>query len=200
MQEFISQIFSQQTIDIIEPLVYYTFGIAIYGIVIFHFYRILAKRDILKLNLRQYAYESDHPLIKNTFAAILYTLEYIIIFPILTFIWFGALSIILILLTESQATSNLMLISMAIVASARITAYYNEDLSKDIAKLLPFSLLAVFIIDRSFTNPSKIIPNMEQIKSFFNTILIYGLFTIVMELILKIYWELKTLFFPIDED
>ena len=41
---------------------------------------------------------------------------------------------------------------MGLVAATRITAYYNEDLSRDMAKTIPFALLGIMIIDYTSVN------------------------------------------------
>ena len=36
---------------------------------------------------------------------------------------------------------------MAVLTAVRVTAYYNEDLSKDISKILPYGLLGIFLVN-----------------------------------------------------
>ena len=187
------QVFGQQTIENIIPLIYYTFGIAVYGIIIFHFYRILAKRDIFGINLAQYA-PTKSGFIGRVFSVILYGIKYLILFPILTFIWFSILSILLLAMSRSQSLETLLLVAMAIVASARVTAYYNEDLSRDLSKMLPFAMLGVFIIERTLISPESIVANISEIPSLLPTILSYALFTVIIEFILRTYWEVFHLF------
>ena len=81
-----------------------------------------------------------------------------------------------------------------IVAAARVTAYYNEALARDIAKMLPFALLGVFIIERTLISPDAIWQNILALPSHIPTVLSYALFTVIIEFVLRIYWELFHLF------
>ena len=45
----------------------------------------------------------------------------------------------------SKEPAQLILISISVVTAVRVTAYIDEDLSRDIARILPFALLGLFI-------------------------------------------------------
>ena len=83
--------------------------ISIYSIFVWKFYRFLAKRDLLELNLNQYN-NSDHPFLKKFFEVLLFIAEYIIILPVVVFFWFFVISIILLLLAKEHSISNILLI------------------------------------------------------------------------------------------
>ena len=70
-----------------------------------------------------------------------------IILPFLFLFWFTVFSLFLLLLSESQNAEQILLISAAIIASTRISAYISEDLSKDLAKIFPFTVLALFVLN-----------------------------------------------------
>ncbi|MAG01929.1 hypothetical protein CMI42_01210 [Candidatus Pacearchaeota archaeon] len=165
-------------------LVVYTFLIFMYSLFIWKFYRFLASRELIQLNLKQYNY-SSHPLLEKFFAVLLYTLEYLVILPFLVVFWFAILSIFLLVLSESQNTLQILLISAAIIASTRITSYISEDLSKDIAKILPFTVLAAFILGADFINVDKILGKISAIPSLFNDILIFLVFIFVIEFVFR---------------
>lgn len=69
-----------------------------------------------------------------------------------------------------------------------MTAYYNEDLSKDLSKMIPFALLGIFIIDVSFFSFQESIEIIKTISSKFALILNYLLAVILLEFILRVLY------------
>ncbi len=157
--------------------------IFIYAILIWKFYRFIAKKNILELNLSRRVGDSSS---EKFFSSILNVLEYVIILPLLVFIWFGVLTIFLIILTDNIPVSIIILISATVVTAIRMTAYYKEDLSRDLAKLLPFSLLGVFITQYTAFNFGRVLEQISSIPSLFGNILYYMGFVLAIELILRI--------------
>lgn len=181
--ENISNFFPENQ-KILLNLIVYTILILIYSIFIWKFYRFLASREIIQLNLSQYNY-SNHPALEKITAVGLYTVEYLIILPFLVLFWFTILSVFLLVLSESQDTLQILLVSAAIITSTRITSYLNEDLSKDIAKILPFTVLAAFILSSSSFEIEKILTKLLQIPSLFNNILSFLIFIFFIEFIFR---------------
>ncbi len=177
---------------VLFSLIVYTILILMYSIFIWKFYRFLASRDIIQLNLSQYNY-SSHPVLEKVAAVGLYALEYLIILPFLVFFWFAILSIFLLVLSESQNTLQILLISAAIIASTRVTSYISEDLSKDLAKILPFTILAAFILGTSFFNSDLVLTKISQIPSLFDNIITFVVFIFVIEFVFRILYSIYQL-------
>ena len=161
--------------------------ISFYSIFVWKFYRFLAKRDLLNLNLSQYN-QSEHPFLKKFFEVLLFIVEYIIILPIVVFFWFLVISIILLLLAKEQSISNILLISATIVGAVRITAYYNEDLSKDLAKMFPFTILALALLTPNFFDLKGTILKISEIPNLLTNIIFYLIAIMVLEFILRIFF------------
>ncbi len=172
---------------VLFSLLLYTIFIAIYAIFIWKFYKFLAKKEIIELNLGQYNH-SNHPRLDKFLAIVLYTIEYLIILPFLVLFWFTILSLFLLLLSEQGAYETL-LIGAAIIASTRITSYISEDLSKDLAKILPFTVLGLFIIKEDFFNISDTFLKIKEIPTLFNNILLFLLFIFAIEFILRSFYS-----------
>jgi len=171
----------------------------VYSWFIWNFYRFVARKNILKLNLRKYN-RSQHPFFTKIIAGSLYLLEYIIILPFLVFFWFAVFAIFFIFLSENLEMQRILLISATIVATIRLSAYYKEDLSRDIAKLLPFTLLAVSILGSvDFFSMDRILSQFSQIPLFFNQIITYLIFVIFLEIALRFFDFLFSLFGLEDE-
>ncbi len=160
--------------------------IVLYSIFIWHFYRLLSKKDILQLNLNQYNKYQDAFLVKIV-AGFLYLIEYILISPLLIFAGFVCFTILIILMNESLSIASLLLISATIVASIRITAYYKEDLSREIAKFFPFTLLGISLINPNLFDLNRIFAQILSIPSLFNQVGNYLLFIIFIEIILRFF-------------
>ncbi|MFH1173622.1 MAG: hypothetical protein V1725_00635 [archaeon] len=173
----------------IQPLLLFIFGVVVYSIFIFKFYRFLARKDIFKLSLHKYN-KTFLGVMKAIFGVVLYILEYLIIFPIFILFWFGVISLILIVLSTTVDVSQILLVAMALVASIRITAFYNEDLSKDLAKMFPFALLAVFLLDITVFSYSTFLARLSIIPGLWKQMLYYLMFTIVLELILRVGYSI----------
>lgn len=174
----------------LKPLVLFMLGMVIYAVFIFKFYRFLAKKDIIEVDIHQYN-TFAHPFLKKTFDGILYMIKYIFIFPILTFFWFAIFVVLIGFLSRTNQIQNVLLVAMALVGTIRVASYYNEDLSKDLAKMLPFALLAVFLIDISFFSIASTYETLLTISTHMQTIVYYFLFIVVLEFILRVWYALK---------
>jgi hypothetical protein len=161
--------------------------IALYGIFIWFFYRFLAKRDVLKLDLAKYNVYK-HPAAIKLLAIVFYILEFMIISPLAIFFWFATLSIFLIVLAKGVEVGTVILICAGLISAIRITSYFNEDLSKDLAKLIPLTLLGVVILTPGFLDISTSLNRILEIPLFFKDALYYLLFIIGLEIILRLFY------------
>lgn len=165
-------------------LTFYTVLIFIFLIFVWKFYKFISKRDILKLNLAKYNW-SEHPVWNKFSAAVLYLLEYIIILPFIVFFWFGILALFILLLSPSLELSQILLISAAIVAATRLSAYYNEELSEQLSSLFPFILLSIFLTEPEFFSLTGFLERLNDVPAFFEHILIYLIFIIGLEILMR---------------
>jgi len=160
--------------------------IVIYVIFIWKFYRWISAKNLLELNLNKYNL-SKNPVLTKMLAGGFYLLEYIVILPFIIFFWFTIFTLFLIVLTSELPVNALLIVSATIIAAIRMTAYYKEDLSRDLAKLLPFTLLAVSLVSSDFFNVPRIISQIIQIPSHFSSILSYLLFIVFLEIVLRLF-------------
>jgi len=174
---------------VLVSLFMYTLFIVIYAVFIWKFYRFMAEKDIIKFNLSQYNH-SKHPSLEKTYAIFLNIIQYIIILPFMVMFWFTVFSIFLLVLSKSQSTYQILLISAAIIASTRVTAYLSGGLSRDLAKVFPFTVLALFILDPEFFNVNIIFDKFAQIPELFSNILIFVVFIFGIELLLRMMYSI----------
>jgi len=188
--------FSNQIPEAYMPyiiLAFYTILITIYAIFIWKFYKFLARRNIIDLHLEQYN-RTSHPFLNKFLASVFFLLEYIIIVPILVFFWFSVLAAFLLLLSKTQDVSQVLIISAAIVAATRMTAYYSGELSKDLAKMFPFTVLAIFLLDRDFFSIQKTIERFSEIPSLFGNIVGFLIFIAILEIVMRGLFTIIELF------
>ncbi len=164
-------------------LFYLAILIAIYSIIIYNFYRYIARRDCFK------------PSDKKHSTAIS-CLKYFFLFPFIAVIFFMGFSMMLLFLAKDISISVVLSTSFAIVLAIRITSYYTEDLSRDVAKMLPFALLGVFLVSPSFFEWSAIMDKINQIPELVNLAVQFIIFIIIIEWILRILLNVRYRIFP----
>jgi hypothetical protein len=175
-----------ESLKIIPPVFFIAITLTLYSIFIWFFYRFLARRDVLGLNLKKYN-SYKHSFVIKGVAILLYIVEFLVLGPIMIFIWFAVLSCFFIVLAKDLDVGTVMLICAALISAIRITAHFNENLSKDLAKMVPFTMIAVILTSKDFWNISEIIGRISQIPQFFNNSLYYLLFIFGLELILRLF-------------
>lgn len=172
-------------LDVLGPVAVYVLGMSLYAIFVFRFYRSVAARDMFALDLSRYE-GSRHRWVRRALGVVMYVAKYLILFPAFAFFWFAVLTFILTFLSRERPFGDILLIALATVSAIRVTSYYNEDLSRDVAKILPFAVLAIFLIDASFFEISESLSALEQANEHRETILYYMLFLVVVEFALRL--------------
>ena len=141
-------------------------------------YKTLSTRDVFQL------YHKKGDVKATTGDHILYALKYFIVFPVYTFIGFliFAFSLFLLMKPEAGQQETMMLfIAIVIISTIRVSAYVNEQLAEDLAKLLPLAMISVIITHPTLTGIGV---TWEQLTRFITAIpnyLKYLLFTIILE-------------------
>lgn len=183
---YITNIFNQLSAEgarvVLEPLIVFVVGMVVYSVFIFKFYSFISRRDLFKINR-----ESRHSKLEK----LSYALQYIFLFPIVAFLWFLVISVLLSMLSTVLTIGNIFMISMALLATIRITAYAHQDLSSDIAKMIPFALLGVFLLDITSFSTSSIFHVIEQLPSTTLTLVYYFIFIFTLEILLKLLLAIK---------
>jgi hypothetical protein len=178
-------------------LAVFTFSIVVYGVLIFQFYRFVAKRDVFGFDIEKYKRESES-LSSRIFNSLLGVLKYGAIFPFFVFIWFAGFSVLLFFMAKNIGTPEILKISVAFVTAIRIASYYNGDLSKDMAKLIPFALLGVALIEPNFFSLELVKQRIDEISFFVTEIATYFSFIVVVEWLMRILLSIKFLLFGVN--
>ena len=143
----------------------------VYSVVVWKLHKFIGTKNILELNLNQYN-TSKHPSLFKIIAFLFYVLEYLILMPILILLWFALFSIFMILVLDLEL-QVILFVSAAIVATIRIIAYiphYGGSLGREVAKLLPLTLLAIALLTPEFFDMPRIIGNISKLGGLFKVI------------------------------
>jgi hypothetical protein len=184
--EGINDLFGNLTFDL--DLFIWLFSIiimiTIYAVAIYHFYRYIARRDVFKPSERKHSKAIGF-------------LKYFFLFPFVAMLFFIGFSVIFIFLTESYEIIEIMYVAFAVIIAIRITAYYTEDLSKDVAKMLPFAILGIFLIDSSYFSMDTVNERINALilPENINAIIQFLILIILVEWILRIALNVKRAIF-----
>ena len=181
-------------LQLLGPVAVYILGMAVYAVFVFRFYRFVASRDMFGLDLSRYE-GARHRWVRGFLHLVLYGTKYVILFPVFAFFWFIVLTLILTLLAKDRTLSDILLVSLATVSAIRVTAYYSEELSRDLAKILPFAVLALFLIDASYFQVSESLDVLKQVDDHRESIFYYLLFLVGMEFALRLILAVAVLLF-----
>ena len=143
----------------------------------------LAKRDLFELKLEVGS------RFRNFFERLIYFLKYLAIFPVYSFLWFLIFSFLLFLLSKSRPIEDILYFGIIVVAATRIGAYVSEKLAEDMAKLLPWSLILIILIDPSAITIKSISSSFGIFYQQIPKVAKYLVFIVAVEWVLRIgYW------------
>lgn len=184
-----------QGLGLLLPVGFYVLGMAAYAVFVFKFYRFIAARDMFDFDLSKND-GAKYPVLMDLLHLIWYSAKYIVLFPGFAAFWFAVLTMILIVLSKDQGLAHILVISLATVSVIRITAYYNENLSRDLAKILPFAVLGVFLINASFFSLDVSLLLLRELSGYWETIAYYMIALVALELVLRSMFGFYCALFP----
>ncbi|HIG20215.1 MAG TPA: hypothetical protein EYQ78_05530 [Candidatus Poseidoniales archaeon] len=170
-------------------------GIVVYSTFVFKFYRFLATRDLIDANLSQYS-EGFTGFMKRLVNGILLIIQNILFAPFLISFWVLILAVILTLLSGGDDLYWNVLVATSIVGSVRVISYFSEDLSRDVAKMLPFAVLGVFLVDAGSFNWDAVSKLWGQLDVFAISFASSMVLVVLLETILRILSTLKQIIWP----
>ena len=171
--------------NVLGPLALVAVSIAVYGIFVFHFYRFLARKDIISLDLQKHN-QAKRPFLRKTISVIFYVFKFLLLYPVFVFVWFAVIAGLLYLMSRNESTDNIMLAAMGVVGAIRMCSYYNGALSTDIAKILPFALLGIMLIDSTFIDLSGSGEGVREAALQLETVVYYLIAVVALEFVLRI--------------
>ena len=171
------------------PTLIAVIAIAAYSGFVFMFYRVLAKKDLITLDLSTYA-DDFSGKIKKYLRSMLFVVQYLVVIPILIAFWTLVLAAILTLLSNSTDHARNALIATAVVGAVRILSYWTEELSRDVAKMLPFAVLGVFLVDSTsikWSEFQELVSSLPQLaESFLSSLILLAILETLLRIITTI--------------
>ncbi len=200
IQELTSDFFRGTSI---WDLIAYTAGMVLYSFFVWKFYRFVSRREIIPINIEKYSSKGT----RSSFKIGAYIASYVLLFPFFLFLWFFVYSFFIYFLARDIPTGTVLLISITVIVAIRVTAYYQEDLSRDLGKLLPFSLLAIYLTSPVFFSNTGNFFSLEDLQARFNEIPLFSmdifkfiLYAIFVEVFLRIVFVIKRRIKPAKEE
>lgn len=170
----------------LQTLALYSVGIAVYGLFIYFFYENLSRRNLLGERFQNPGVGIGRAILRG--------IRYLVVFPVVSFLFFMLLAFSFFFLApETTPPEQILLISMSVVTSVRITAYISENTSHDIAKLLPLGLLGVYLVQLQL-DVDQLRKTVDNFRAFLDpsvltgVVLRYLLFLVVLEAVLRLIY------------
>jgi len=162
-------------------------AIALFGAVIGMFWKTLSRRNMIDVD-----WKKIHGGFRTqVFERVKFGLEYVIIFPLATFVWFVVLTIFLYFMSKTATITDMMFIAISLVAATRICAYFDEDIAGDVAKVAPIAILGVFLTQPTMFSPVIVEQRLSEIVVLIGDALPYLMMLIILEVMLRILFLLK---------
>ena len=200
VQEITSDFFRGTTI---WDLVAYTAGMVLYSFFVWKFYRFVSRREIIPINIEKYSSKGT----RSPFKIGAYVASYVLLFPFILFLWFFVYSFFIYFLARDIPTGTVLLISITVITAIRVTAYYQEDLAKDLGKLLPFALLAIFLTSPVFFSDTGNFFSLDDLETRFSEIPLlsmeiikFVLYAIFVEAFLRTVFVIKRKIQPLKDE
>ena len=173
-------------------------GISLYVIFVWFFYRTLSRRELIP---RFYLDEEDD--VKYRRKLVLYILAYVLVFPAIIFVFFSLLAYFLFIISIDFPMNLALFVSLTIIAVTRIVSYYKEDAAKEIAKMIPYALLAFFLtssalyLDPNFITEDKLKDAAEVYVDHLGAILSFMTVVLICELVFRVSFMIKRKIRPV---
>ena len=173
-------------LELIQPAIVFALVLAAYTMTVFYFCRFISRRDVIRfqyLGLRNLL--GRNTILKVLLFSWVWGLRYVVMFPLVAYSWFIMLTVMLAILYNSREPAQLILISMSVITAVRVTAYLDEDLSRDIARILPFALLGLFIASFNDIEIGATVRLLRESVQEWERLLYYWVYVILQELVLR---------------
>lgn len=173
---FASSISADQAILALEPLILFVIGMIVYAIFVFRFYRFIGSKNVFK------PIDKDARKLKKA----LHLIDYVFFYPVIAFFWFLVMSILLSILAQTVDIGNIFTASMSTIITIRVLSYYNEELSREVAKLVPLALLGLMLLDITKITINAPLTVLYQLAPAANTLFYYFVFLVAIEFIFRL--------------
>ncbi len=163
-----------------------------YAAVIGLFYKTFSKRNIIEVDWSKVG----PSMFSQVASRVTFFMEYILLFPFATFVWFVLLTIFLFFMSKTGTISDMMFASISLVAATRVCAYFDEEIAADIAKMVPLAILGVFIVEPTMFSPLIVEQRLAEMADLIWDAIPYFWMLMALEVMLRILFLLKRAVLP----
>lgn len=166
--------------------------IVLYAILIGIFWKTLSRRNMIEVDWKKIQGSFG----KQVFERVKFGLEYAVVFPVATFIWFVVLAILLYFMSKTATIADMMFISISLVAATRVCAYLDEDIAGDIAKVVPIAIIGVFLTEPTMFSPIIVEQRLSEMAVLVGDALPYFVMLMALEIVLRLLFLAKRIVRP----
>lgn len=171
------------------PLLPFMAGIIVYFLIAFYFYEFLSRKDPFNI--------VEDP--RKPHEHFLHGLEYFFLFPVITFAWFFLLAVTISIPAQSGVrwflydvgVDRIFFIAVAITMAMRVSAYVNQKISREIARLVPLNFISILVIELPNVPLDAPVKIAQVIPTFAHELVYYFVFIMITELVLKQVYEFQ---------
>lgn len=184
-------------------LALYVIAMFVYAVFVWHFYRFIARREIIPICSS--CRTKDGKISSAKIGG--YIAGHVLLFPLIIWVWFIVYSWFMFILAKDMPLGVILLVSISVIGATRLTSYYKEDLAKDVGKLLPFALLGIFLTSSAFFSETSNFFSLDEIEQriveiplFISRIVEFVIIITAMEIILRVIFLVKRKIKPAVEE
>ncbi|MBM3282521.1 MAG: hypothetical protein FJY86_04255 [Candidatus Diapherotrites archaeon] len=165
-------------------------ALALYVLLIYHFYQFVAKRDIFEKHLT-FTHPGVVGLLEDIILGFLRLVKYGIMFPIISFVWFLGFSALLFVIVQNQTLEQTTLVAIALITGARVLSYYRKDAAQELAKTLPIVILGAALIEPNFFHFDQLYTRLFALPGLSITLLHFVVYLSGLEMVLRFLLYVK---------
>lgn len=119
---------------------------------------------------------------------------YVLFFPLVSFSFFLVIAGALVFLSASTESGlqadDALTISMAVVLSIRLVAYFNEGAAQELGKIMPLGLLGFVLVTNDFKTLGDAVQSLGEMFGEIDLMAVYFLIVVVVEYLLRAIWAI----------
>lgn len=114
--------------------------------------------------------------------------RYVVTTPIMVFIWFSAILIILTWAARDRSAEELVIAAAAVVGAARLLAHLDEEMARELGKTIPLAVVGVILIGRSSATWQEFVGAIDEFDQNWATIDDYYFLLVGFDLLVTAGW------------
>ena len=115
-------------------------------------------------------------------------------------LWFGALALVLVLISDQAAIGKILVMASSIVIAIRILAYHGQEISKDVAKMFPFIALSLFLLSPELFDFAKVLGQLNELPNLFPEVFSFIVVIYCVEIFFRLLFTFKAVFIGNSEE